>query len=119
MQVNHSPGSISLMNRRCKSAIALSVIVFGGAGCAHSAQETPFDVAVEAPASSCSVKVDGQAITMDELLAVARKGALRSRRARIDANEDTPYRCVGGAIFTLQMAGFKNVGFVGQGLLEE
>lgn len=56
---------------------------------------------------------------MDELLAVARKGALRSRRARIDANEDTPYRCVGGAIFTLQMAGFNNVGFVGQGLLEE
>ncbi|MBB5709613.1 hypothetical protein [Sphingomonas xinjiangensis] len=48
---------------------------------------------------------------MSDLLEVARKEALPQRSARIIAVRDTPYRCIGGAIYTLQMAGFIHVKF--------
>ncbi|RYY24682.1 MAG: biopolymer transporter ExbD [Sphingomonadales bacterium] len=32
----------------------------------------------------------------------------------IRGDVDTPYRCVGGAIFTMQMAGFAKVGFISE-----
>ncbi|MFD1951769.1 hypothetical protein ACFSGX_13425 [Sphingomonas arantia] len=52
---------------------------------------------------------------MDELLAIARPEAKPGRRAFIDSNmAETPYRCVGGAIFALQRAGFKEVSFVAE-----
>ena len=34
--------------------------------------------------------------------------------AHIRADVDTPYRCVGGAIFTMQRAGFARVGFISE-----
>ena len=34
--------------------------------------------------------------------------------AHIRADIDTPYRCVGGAIFTMQRAGFARVGFISE-----
>ena len=34
--------------------------------------------------------------------------------AHIRADIDTPYRCVGGAIFNMQQAGFARVGFISQ-----
>jgi biopolymer transport protein ExbD len=34
--------------------------------------------------------------------------------AHIRADIDTPYRCVGGAIFTMQRAGYSRIGFISQ-----
>jgi biopolymer transport protein ExbD len=34
--------------------------------------------------------------------------------AHIRADINTPWRCVGGAIYTMQMAGFPKVGFISQ-----
>jgi biopolymer transport protein ExbD len=34
--------------------------------------------------------------------------------AHIRGDINTPYRCIGGAIFTMQMAGFPKVGFISQ-----
>jgi len=34
--------------------------------------------------------------------------------AHIRADIDTPYRCVGGAIFTMQRAGFARIGFISE-----
>jgi biopolymer transport protein ExbD len=34
--------------------------------------------------------------------------------AHIRADVDTPYRCVGGAIFTMQRAGFARIGFISE-----
>jgi biopolymer transport protein ExbD len=34
--------------------------------------------------------------------------------AHIRADIDTPYRCVGGAIFTMQRAGYARIGFISQ-----
>ena len=34
--------------------------------------------------------------------------------AHIRADIDTPYRCVGGAIFTMQRAGYARIGFISE-----
>jgi biopolymer transport protein ExbD len=34
--------------------------------------------------------------------------------AHIRADIDTPYRCVGGAVFTMQRAGYSRIGFISQ-----
>jgi biopolymer transport protein ExbD len=34
--------------------------------------------------------------------------------AHIRADINTPYRCVGGAVFTMQRAGFARVGFISE-----
>lgn len=45
-----------------------------------------------------------------ELLATARPEAKPGRSARILLNtNDVPYRCIGGAIYSLQSAGFEEV----------
>jgi hypothetical protein len=85
------------------------------AGCSTHAAVAPFNVVVRGPASSCSIEVNGHKVTADELLAIARPEATSGRRARIDTDmSETPYRCVGGAIFTLQRAGFVDVDFVAE-----
>ncbi|WP_242008204.1 biopolymer transporter ExbD [Sphingomonas ginsenosidivorax] len=82
---------------------------------AHSSQRTlpPFRVMVRGPASSCSIEVDGRKVTTDELLAIARPEAKSGRRAHLDTDMgQTPYRCIGRAIYTLQRAGFTKVAFI-------
>ena len=34
--------------------------------------------------------------------------------AHIRGDIDTPYKCIGGAVFTMQRAGFARVGFISQ-----
>jgi biopolymer transport protein ExbD len=34
--------------------------------------------------------------------------------AHIRGDVDTPYKCIGGAVFTMQRAGFARVGFISQ-----
>jgi biopolymer transport protein ExbD len=34
--------------------------------------------------------------------------------AHIRGDINTPYRCIGGAVFTMQMAGFPRVGFISE-----
>lgn len=72
----------------------------------------PYVVIVRGPADACSVEAAGRKLTIDELLKAARAEVRKGRRARIltDMN-DTPYRCIGGVIYTLQMAGFDKVDF--------
>lgn len=81
-------------------------------GCASPAPLSPFTVVVRGPATSCSIEVEGRKVTTDELLEIARPKAKSGRHVRIDSDmAQTPYRCLGGAIFTLQQAEFKDVGF--------
>ena len=40
--------------------------------------------------------------------------ALELPEAHIRGDVDTPYRCIGGTIFTMQQAGFARVGFISQ-----
>ena len=93
-------------------SVIVAVLPFAMTGCVGRAKAVPFTVVVRGPASSCFTEVDGRKVTTDELLAIARSEVKPGRAARIDADmAQTPYRCIGGTIYTLQMAGFRDVGF--------
>lgn len=96
-------------------AILIAAFPFVVAGCGGQKAATPFNVVVRGPASSCTIEVEGRKVTTDELLAIARPEAKSGRCAHVDSDmAETPYRCLGGVIFTLQRAGFENVGFVAE-----
>jgi hypothetical protein len=53
--------------------------------------------------------VEGRVVTQDELLVAAH--SWRGRTVRIVGDVHTPYKCIGGTIFTVQQAGVRKVGF--------
>jgi hypothetical protein len=80
------------------------------AGCSREPAIAPFNVIVRGPTSSCTIEVSGRQVTTEELLEISRREVKPGRAAHIDANmKETPYRCIGGVISTLQRAGFKKV----------
>lgn len=80
------------------------------------------------PDGSCAVYWGTSPVTSGELLTravdklkaeIARQGGvgnpdLELPEAHIRGDVNTPYRCVGGAIYTMQMAGFAKVGFISE-----
>ncbi len=80
------------------------------------------------PDGSCAVYWGTAPVTSTELLdravaklkaEIARQGGvgnpeLELPEAHIRGDINTPYRCVGGTIYTMQMAGFAKVGFISE-----
>ena len=60
----------------------------------------------------CETRVDGRVVTSEELLVLAR--GWEGTALIVGDGFDTPYRCVGGAIFALQRAGVQGIGFVAE-----
>ncbi|MDQ3074951.1 MAG: biopolymer transporter ExbD [Pseudomonadota bacterium] len=82
-----------------------------------------------APGGGCDVYWQMTKVTNDELLERAVKkledqitavGGVENiteenmPEAHIRGDVDTPYKCIGGAVFTMQRAGFARVGFISQ-----
>ncbi len=82
-----------------------------------------------APGGGCEVYWQMTKVTNDELLERAVKkledqitavGGVENiteenmPEAHIRGDVDTPYKCIGGAVFTMQRAGFARVGFISQ-----
>jgi hypothetical protein len=98
-----------------KIAAISFAIAWATSGCAHSAPPPAFNVKVRGPANACYFEVKGRVVTIDELLKIGREEAAKTRRAHIDADvSETPYRCLGTVIYTLQTAGFKQVGYISE-----
>jgi biopolymer transport protein ExbD len=81
------------------------------------------------PGGSCEVYWNLQKVTNEELLERAVKkledqikavggpdniNEENMPEAHIRGDVDTPYKCIGGAVFTMQRAGFARVGFISQ-----
>ena len=81
------------------------------------------------PGGTCEVYWNVQPISSDELLdravvhledAIEAAGGVENiteenmPEAHIRGDVDTPYKCIGGAIFTMQRAGFARVGFISE-----
>jgi biopolymer transport protein ExbD len=81
------------------------------------------------PGGECDVSWDLTRTNSQELLdravrhledQIAARGGVQNLNeenmpeAHIRADIDTPYRCVGGAIFTMQRAGFARIGFISE-----
>jgi hypothetical protein len=86
------------------------------AGCAVRARKPTLYVTARGSALSCSFAVSGQTATTEQrLLVIARREAAKHGRARVKSDlESTPYRCIGAAIYTLQIEGFKDVQFIAE-----
>ncbi|RIA43601.1 outer membrane transport energization protein ExbD [Hephaestia caeni] len=80
------------------------------------------------PTGDCEVYWNMTKVTSQELLdraveklklEIARQGGVNAPdlelpEAHIRGDVDTPYHCIGGAIYTMQMAGFARVGFISE-----
>jgi biopolymer transport protein ExbD len=94
-------------------------------------QNKPMDVnlSVRAPTGQCEVYWDLQRMTADTLLQRAADTLERQVReaggpanitednmpeVHIRGDINTPYRCIGGAIFVMQRAGYPRIGFISE-----
>jgi len=78
------------------------------AACVQTRQEEPpLVVTARQDGDGCLVKVEGERVTSQRLLEIARRTS--KRRAIVIFEKETPYKCTGGAIFTLQRAGIASV----------
>jgi biopolymer transport protein ExbD len=95
-------------------------------------QTKPENVALSVtggPDGKCQVYWGVQKVTADDLLKravkkledeIKRQGGIENitedtmPEAHIRGDINTPYRCIGGAIFTMQRAGFTRVGFISE-----
>jgi biopolymer transport protein ExbD len=81
------------------------------AGCAKTRDRQPFVATVHAATNGCVFRVAELEVTLDQLSVIAGREASKTRRAQLRGDGETPYRCVGAAIYTLQRAGFRAVDF--------
>ena len=87
------------------------------------------NLSVRAVNGRCEVYWDLTPVTAEELLArgvreletqIERVGGIENiteenmPEAHIRGDVNTPYRCIGGAVFTMQRAGFARVGFISE-----
>jgi hypothetical protein len=84
------------------------VVVTLAASCARQSAP-PVILYLVRQAETCRVELDGHPVTQDQLLVAAR--SWRGRVVRIEYGKNTPYKCIGGTIFTVQRAGVEKVGF--------
>lgn len=91
----------------------MPILAIAVAGCAGRTAPPPFTVIVRGPASSCSIALEGRIVAPDTLVTIAWPAATSGRRAQVVSDSTAPaYRCLGGAIYALQMAGFAKVEIV-------
>lgn len=98
---------VSIHHARMKKLLLASAL-FGAAALLTSClplrlSGPPLVVSVTRDGEGCRVTVAGEQVTSDRLLEIGRSA--RSRRGIVLYDRDTPYKCIGGAIFTLQRAG--------------
>ncbi len=80
--------------------------------CAAPAAGTRFDVVLRETDATCVTTFEGHDLTSAELLEMARARARKTREAQVATKTvNTPWRCVAGLIYTLQMAGFEKINF--------
>lgn len=77
-------------------------------GCARN---PPLVVRVVETGGVCTVNLNGEALTLEQiyLARLQRVEKVHGRRIIVDADGNIAYRCFGGAVFNLQRAGFQVV----------
>jgi hypothetical protein len=94
-----------------KKLVVAIGLLGGGALLATSARSRPYEqalvVSVSRDSDSCRVIVSGERVTSDRLVEIGRSA--RKRRAIVIYDKETPFKCVGDAISTLQRAGLTRI----------
>ncbi len=95
-----------------RSWLPLALLSSLAAGCATPARPIRFEAATRATDGGCAISFDGREVTDAELLAIARARGRKPYEAQVTTKvSDTPWRCVAGLIYRLQMAGFEKINF--------
>jgi len=96
-----------------KAALRIALLGAGMlAGCATPRVMTVTSSGMGTAAAPCVVAVGGRRIPLDEFAAFARRWY--GREAHLNADIQTPYRCLGRIIYELQRAGFHRIGFISE-----
>jgi hypothetical protein len=80
-----------------------------------AAVDAPIEVPVALADGRCTVTIAGRAIDPQgepEAMKPAVRSLPKGRAVKLVGSETIPYRCIGGAIYTLQRHGVAKVGFV-------
>lgn len=85
----------------------LAAVSLLGACASVGEQTSPVLVNVSNDAQGCRVRVDAERVSVERLLQVGRRSL--GRKAIVVYAKDTPYKCVGMTIYTLQRAGLASV----------
>jgi hypothetical protein len=98
--------------------LALRTIFIGGAGLLTGcASAPPLHFDAKQVDGICQLQFDGRTVDLrtaeQELRKIAQ--STPSRRAIANADKSMPYRCIGGALFWRQVAGFRRVDFTVDG----
>jgi hypothetical protein len=91
-----------------RRSLPLGLLLAGG--CAESSP--PLHVMPRFESGECRYEAGARTLSLDELAVEAR--AWRGRAVRFDGGAETPYKCLGGAIFFLQRAGVRRIGFISE-----
>jgi hypothetical protein len=83
------------------AGLALSSCVARGSG------QAPLVANVAPEGDGCRVTVDEQRVTQRQLLDIARRSP--GRHGIVVFARNSPYKCIGAAIFTMQQAGLQSV----------
>jgi hypothetical protein len=96
------------MVRPVKHRLIMVVGAAALASCVHFDDSAPaLVVTAQREGEGCRITVEGERVANDRLLAIAKQAT--NRLGIVVYDKDTPYRCLGGSIFTLQRAGLKRV----------
>jgi biopolymer transport protein ExbD len=97
------------------SALGLLLLAAGPIAATDAAQPQP--IAIEVLAGSpqqCTFKIDGRTVSPSVLKQMLEAEPDKTRNIHLSAAKDTPWRCVAGAVFEAQSAGFETVGFISE-----
>ena len=98
------------VHRRVEAAcLPLLLVVMPAAASCASQSAPPLILHVVHEAEACRMEFEGRPVTEDELFIAAR--SWRGRTVRVVGDGHTPYKCLGGAVYAVQRAGVKKVGF--------
>jgi hypothetical protein len=91
-----------------KHRLLMMVAAAALASCVHVENSAPaLVVTAQREGEGCRITVEGERVGNDRLLAIGKQAT--NRLGIVLYDKDTPYRCLGGSIFTLQRAGLKRV----------
>ncbi|MEN2747779.1 hypothetical protein [Sphingomonas sp. T9W2] len=98
--------------RTFRNLLVAIMLASTGSGCVTRAPSTPFIITVRGAGAECATTVGGRQVTADELRTIGQQESKRTQVAQIETDmAQTPYRCIGGTIYRLQEAGFRDVRF--------
>jgi hypothetical protein len=108
-----------VMSKAALTCAALTLCLGGAAVFAAGKRRAPLLMTIHfVPPAVCRISFSGQTFDLpddeDSMVNALRELRRNWRSASISGDRETPYRCIGHAVYLAQRGGFKKVGFVAQ-----